>query len=186
MAEGRNPVVLYHATPAKNVPSILKHGLIPRHGGGNYTDEMTTIGGVYGATTPREAYSIVREIYPDDQIAIVEIVADALALKADEDNIIYAIQKAIEREARDNPEEPQIEGIVDAVKDELEESGIKFNQMFISDLYDVLERMIDDILEFHSWDDHFAWEHGADLWLREHSDDVEMLFSNTWMDPKQK
>ena len=52
------PPVLYHATFKENLPSIVKHGLVP-HGKDSYINFDNTLPGVYLAESPEEAMSFV-------------------------------------------------------------------------------------------------------------------------------
>ncbi|RMH11907.1 MAG: NUDIX hydrolase [Gammaproteobacteria bacterium] len=180
--EGRNPVVMYHVTPLGNVPSILKHGLIPKFGGGNFDDHLETIGGVYMTRDIDDSLFILSDI-PGPK-AVVEIRVDRGALKADEDRIIDAIQNGIAEASKSTSVRfPIVYSIIRHIRRKLERYNIKYNKQFLEDLY----VFVDEILN-HARKEAYPekeWYYTSDfrIWLHRQREDLERLFNNTWMDP---
>ena len=81
--------VLYHATPASNVPGIMAHGLRPEaHGAGG-----TNLPGVYTGENREAVAGFVQMLYVGQPIAVLAIAAEGLHVgPGDDDDDIVAYE----------------------------------------------------------------------------------------------
>lgn len=86
-------MIAYHATPVRNVPSILTVGLRPDLTTGN---GATNIRGVYFLADPDAALGFITGIYPGERIVVlaVELAGLPTTLGDDDDDIV--VQQRVE------------------------------------------------------------------------------------------
>jgi len=84
-----------HVTARKNIRSILKKGLVPNYGGGNYHDgRWDSLEGVYATDTPSviERHMAAHGLWGNAALIVIEV-HDGAAILPDEDMIDMALKK---------------------------------------------------------------------------------------------
>jgi hypothetical protein len=96
------PHFYMHVTSAKNIPSIMKNGLVPNHGGGNYDNQRwASLDGVYASKVSEQLqnYLAAHRLENDFGLFIIEVLgSDAVP---DEDiidtNLSYSFEQVINK-----------------------------------------------------------------------------------------
>lgn len=116
-AASNEPHFYMHVTAAKNIPSVMKNGLVPNHGGGNYDNQRwESLDGVYASKVADHLQNYLAAHNNEDAFGlfIIEVLpADAIP---DEDiidiNLSHAFEHVINRSGKSTDD--MIEDYLDA------------------------------------------------------------------------
>ena len=95
IVESAHPVYYGHVSPAKNLKAILRRGLQPNLGGGNYSGYETSLRGVYVSRVPALLKTHLAARQMEDRFVLVIVVVNGLA-HIDEDVLDVLMHNSVD------------------------------------------------------------------------------------------